>query len=74
MYQHTVCDMQPASASYATSSIASDCDDDEGGESEGVVRQKSGTEEEGLVRIKMSPVQVDAVSMDLQQGVSGEYN
>lgn len=68
--------MQTASVSYETTAIASDGGDDEGGESECVAGQKSGIEEEELVKITMSPVQVDAVSMEIQQevtdSVSGE--
>ncbi|KAG7220791.1 hypothetical protein INR49_032034 [Caranx melampygus] len=70
LYQQTVYDMQPASVSYETTAIASDGDDDEGGESEGVAGQKSEIEEEEIVKITMRPVQVDAVSMEIQQEVT----
>ncbi|XP_022626216.1 A-kinase anchor protein 7 isoform X2 [Seriola dumerili] len=69
LYQQTVCDMQPASISYGkeTVAIASD-DDDEGGED--VAGQESRLEDEELVKIIMTPGQVDAVSMEIQQGAT----
>ncbi|XP_022626217.1 A-kinase anchor protein 7 isoform X3 [Seriola dumerili] len=61
--------MQPASISYGkeTVAIASD-DDDEGGED--VAGQESRLEDEELVKIIMTPGQVDAVSMEIQQGAT----
>ncbi|XP_071335045.1 A-kinase anchor protein 7-like isoform X2 [Trachinotus anak] len=73
LYQQTVCDMQPASISYGkdTTAIASDVDDDdEGCEGEGVAGQESGVEDEELMKIIMTPGQVDAVSMEIQQGAA----
>ncbi|XP_023285808.1 A-kinase anchoring protein 7 isoform X1 [Seriola lalandi dorsalis] len=69
LYQQTVCDMQPASISYGkeTIAIASD-DDDEGGED--VAGQESRLEDGELVKIIMTPGQVDAVSMEIQQGAA----
>ncbi|GAA6224370.1 A-kinase anchor protein 7-like [Lates japonicus] len=69
LYQ-LVCDMQPASISYGkeTTAVSSDGDEDEGGDGgEGVVGQEGGTEE---LKIMMSPGQVDAVSMEVQQGAA----
>lgn len=71
--------MQPASASYGkeTTSVVSDEDEEDGRCDEDVAGQESRTEYEKLM---ISPGQVDAVSVEVQQGMadtgatSSEYN
>ncbi|XP_075940073.1 uncharacterized protein akap7 isoform X1 [Anarhichas minor] len=70
LYQRTVCDMQPASVSYGKETTPASGDGEEGGGGceEALIREETGTEDKE--RKKMSPGQVDAVTMKVPQDTS----
>ncbi|KAM6905770.1 uncharacterized protein akap7 [Lycodopsis pacificus] len=64
LYHQTVCDMRPASVSYGKETTPASG----GGVEEAVIREETGTEDKE--RKKMSPGQVDAVTMKVPQDTS----